>query len=65
MSRSTLVITSLSLNPRYNGSRYNLVKHVVKKANSTLVKKRQQIQQPIAKGRISRQTLVKLSLNLQ
>ena len=41
---------SLSLNPRSNDSRYNLVKHLVKKANSTLVKKRQQIQATDSQG---------------
>ena len=42
---------SLSLNPRYNGSRYNLVEHLVQKSNSTLVKKRQQIQATDSQGK--------------
>ena len=56
-----LVITNLSWNPcyneslvkypLYNGSRNNLIKHLVKKANSTLVKKRQQIQATDSQGK--------------
>ena len=44
-------MTGLSLNPDYNGSCYNLVKHLVKKASSTLVKKHQQIQATDSQGK--------------